>query len=347
MPLLAIAADGSFRHAWAMPPDAWEALKIAYRDEGLAAACCGGAVVPVTSSTGWQFFRHKQAGCGDHESPAHIVCKTIVAKAAARLGLAVRTEERAPDGAWTADVMVRHPAWTVALEVQLSRIPLATIEDRQDRYRGAGIRGAWLAGFDPPGLRPRRDLPLFRLEPRRDDRFDPVVLGDAPTPLDRFTTRLLTGRVAFVGPPPTDTPSVAAIRSTCWKCCRDIEQIAAFADVPGHALLAPDGILPARDLAKVPELLAAYRSALARLHAASDSLTGLRPPPPGKEAVGMRAHCPWCDAPISLHRLPPGVLDPAAWHRCWTLAGREWSPADRRPPRWVWEDPPAPEPGWA
>jgi competence CoiA-like predicted nuclease len=52
-----------------------------------------------------------------------------------------------------ADVLVRHPDWTVALEVQLSRIPLTAIQDRQERYREAGIRGAWLVGYASPSLK--------------------------------------------------------------------------------------------------------------------------------------------------------------------------------------------------
>ena len=76
-----------------------------------------------------------------------------------------------------ADVLVRHPDWTVALEAQLSRIPLAAIQDRQERYREASIRGAWLVGFDIAKLEPRRDLPLFRLEVKQAERLEPVVIG--------------------------------------------------------------------------------------------------------------------------------------------------------------------------
>jgi len=144
MPLLAQGADGAVFHAWAMPPAAWRELKAGYRDRGLTARCRGAAVVPVRSPTGWQFFRHKPGtGCTGRESLAHIVCKSVMARAADRLGLEVTTEARAGDGTWVADVLVRHPGWTVALEAQLSRIPLAAIEERQERYREAGIRGAW------------------------------------------------------------------------------------------------------------------------------------------------------------------------------------------------------------
>src|SRR3954465_11601388 len=201
MPLLAHAVDGAVYQAWAMSPAAWDDLKADYRERGLTAPCCGAPVVPVRSPTGWQFFRHRpNTGCDLRESLAHIVCKSIMARAAARLGLDVTTEARADDGTWVADVLVRHPDWTVALEAQLSRIPLAAIQDRQERYREAGIRGAWLVGYDSAGLEAQRDLPLFRLEVKQAERLEPAVIGSttngapARTDLAKFTEKLLAGR---------------------------------------------------------------------------------------------------------------------------------------------------------
>jgi len=69
-----------------MPPASWQKLKAGYRDRGLTARCCGAAVVPVRSPTGWQFFRHKPGtGCAARESLVHIVCKSVMARAADRL----------------------------------------------------------------------------------------------------------------------------------------------------------------------------------------------------------------------------------------------------------------------
>src|SRR3954454_9060851 len=203
MPLLVHGIDGAVYHAWAMSPSAWEDLKASYRDRGLTAPCCGAPVVPVRSPTGWQFFRHRpNTGCDLRESVAHIVCKSIMARAAARLGLEVATEARADDGTWVADVLVRHPNWTVALEAQLSRIPLAAIEERQERYREGGIRGAWLVGYGIAGFEARRDLPLFRLEVMRAGDIGPAVIGPrACTGLGGFTELLLTGHVRFEEPP--------------------------------------------------------------------------------------------------------------------------------------------------
>lgn len=327
-----------------MSPAAWEDLKADYRERSLTAPCCGAPVVPVRSPTSWQFFRHRpNTGCDLRESVAHIVCKSIMARAAARLGLEVATEARADDGTWVADVLVRHPSWTVALEAQLSRIPLAAIEERQERYREAGIRGAWLVGYDIARLEARRDLPLFRLEVKRTGRFEPAVIGPATdgtparTYLGPFAEALLTGRVRFEGPPPqASMPSVATVPSVCWKCRRDIDLAVALVNVPAHAMFAPHGVLPARDLGKLPGILAAYRDAIPALHGACGSLTPLRRPPPARLALGMRAHCPWCDVPISLQGLPETSLRPGRWLRCWTLAGEAWTPPEPRASRWTW-----------
>jgi Competence protein CoiA-like family len=344
MPLLVHGAEEAVYHAWAMSPSAWNEMKANYRDLGLTAPCCGAGVIPVLSPTGWQFFRHKpNTGCAIRESLAHIVCKSIMARAGARLGLDVTTEARADDGAWVADVLVRHPGWTVALEAQLSRIPLAAIQDRQERYREAGIRGAWLVGYDIANLEAERDLPVFRMEVKQDEQIEPAVIGsmtdDAPprTELGEFTERLLSGRVRFQGSPPqASAPSVATVPSVCWKCCRDIDLVVALVNLPEHVVFAPHGILPARDLNKLPEALAVYQNAIPMLHGASGSLTSLRRPPSSRIAGGMLAHCPWCDAPISLQRLPEAALKPCRWQRCWTLAGKAWTPSELRKSRWTW-----------
>jgi len=79
--------------------------------------------------------------------------------------------------------------------------------------------------------------------------------------------------------------------------------------------------------------------AIPTLNTACGSLTTLRPPPPSRIAAGLRAHCPWRDAPISPHELPAASLSPHGWRRCWTLAGDAWVPSEPRPPRWIWSGP--------
>jgi hypothetical protein len=186
---------------------------------------------------------------------------------------------------------------------------------------------------------------VFRLEVKRAERLEPAVIGSpaagAPvgTGLAKFTGKLLTGRVRFEGPSPeASAPSVATVPSVCWKCRRDIDLVVALVNLAAHTVFAPRSILPARDLGKLPEALAVYQSAIAVLHGACESLTSLRRPPPSRAATGMRAHCPWCDAAISLQRLPEAILTPGTWQRCWTFTGKVWTPSNTRGSRWTWSE---------
>jgi len=177
---------------------------------------------------------------------------------------------------------------------------------------------------------------------KRAGDIEPAVIGPqaCTTGLGSFTELLLTGHVRFEGPPvQASAPSVATVPSVCWKCSRDIDLVVALVNLPAHTVFAPRGILPARDFGKLPEALAVYQAAIPRLHAACGSLTTVRRPPPSRIAIGMRAHCPWCDAPISLQRLPEANLIPRRWQRCWTLAGKAWAPSELRTSRWTWSGP--------
>jgi hypothetical protein len=220
-------------------------------------------------------------------------------------GAGITTEIRTDDASWVADVLVRHPDWTVTLEAHLPQISLTAIQDRQEQYRQIGIRDAWLVGYDIARLEAQRDLPLFRLEAKQAERLEPAVIGSktdgapARTDLAKFTERLLTGRVWFEGPPPqAGAPLVATVPSVCWKCCRDIDLVLAPINLPTQTVFAPRGILPVRDPGKLPEALVSTREPFPRCteHAGHSPLCGARRP---------RASPPACA------RTVPGVTRPS------------------------------------
>ena len=241
MPLLVYGVDGAVYHAWAMSPSAWEEAEGQLPGSGSHCSLLRGggrsrplanrlAILPPQPEHGLRRSREPRAhrlqidhgACG---GPA---------------GAGGHHRARADDGTWVADVLVRHPDWRVALEAQLSRIPLAAIQDRQERYRQAGIRGAWLVWYGIARLAAQRDLPLFRLEVKQAESIEPAVIGSttngapARTDLAEFTEKLLTGRVWFEGlPPEASAPSVATVPSVCWKCCRDIDLVVALINLPG------------------------------------------------------------------------------------------------------------------
>jgi hypothetical protein len=143
------------------------------------------------------------------------------------------------------------------------------------------------SGTTLPVLKPGATFLCSGLEVKQAERLEPAVISSPTTvtpgrtELGKFTGELLTGRVRFEGPPPqASAPSVATVPSVCWKCHRDIDLVVAVVNLPAHTVFSSQGILPARDLGKLPEVLAAYQSAIPMLHGACGSLTSLRRPPP-------------------------------------------------------------------
>src|SRR5918998_5642626 len=172
MPLRALV-DGREVQVWDLTRREWSDL----RRRGCAEtapvlmACCGRPGLAKTSRNGNPFFAHRSGRRGPAtapcrwagESAAHALCKLLAAAGARAAGWAVRTEAVAPDGGWRADVLCERGAARVALEVQLARTAPGQLAARQERYREAGVRGAWLvpAGRCPG---PSRALPAFPLQ---------------------------------------------------------------------------------------------------------------------------------------------------------------------------------------
>ena len=174
MPLRALV-DGREVQVWDLDRDEWSVLRRRGRTDAstVVMACCGAPGVAKTSRNGNPFFAHRPVGRGPSgaappcrwagESAAHAVCKLLAAAGAQAAGWEVRTEAAAQNGTWRADVLCARGAARVALEIQLARTVPGEIVARQDRYREAGIRGAW---FVPTSLcpAPSRELPAFPLE---------------------------------------------------------------------------------------------------------------------------------------------------------------------------------------
>lgn len=91
------ASDQGDIHAFALNAEQWAELKATYRGLNLHMPCCGVAAVPKTSLRGNYFFAHARRGeCATaDESPEHLYCKSLIAKAALDAGWAVTTERQA------------------------------------------------------------------------------------------------------------------------------------------------------------------------------------------------------------------------------------------------------------
>ena len=229
MPTRAASDQGDF-HAFALDAEHWTTLKASYRGLGLCMPCCGAAAIPKTSARGTFFFAHARKGeCSTaDESPEHLYCKSLIAKAALDAGWAVTTERPGVSTTgeeWVADVFCEKGSAQLALEVQMSPQNDAETLRRQRRYKASGVRGAWFFGpkarqgphsFD-------RDTPAFNL--------NPVVVGELPTMnsfeigLPDFMVAMLQKRLIWTIPRYSRPHLVEYIHDVCWACERPVRQV--------------------------------------------------------------------------------------------------------------------------
>lgn len=259
MPLRAIGDTGDLQ-AFELSAEQWQELKGTYKALALRMPCCNVPAVPKTSPLGNFFFAHAQRGdCSTApESAEHLFCKALIARTAQAAGWRVTTERPGvtPDGAkWVADVFCEKGSANVALEVQLAAQTREELLLRQARYKDSGVRAAWFYAQklrkDVDGA--TRGTPLFGLTEIKVGQ-EPTV-GGTKIPLTEFVAALLSKRVAWVRPSPTDPFYLAVLRRSCSNC----RQPSGLAY--GHANTLDE-------LSRVPESLAAVDAALARLFTA-------------------------------------------------------------------------------
>jgi hypothetical protein len=222
MPLRATGDSGDLQ-AFEFDAARWAELKDTYKRLNLRMPCCQASAVPKTSTLGNFFFAHSRRGnCATApETAEHLYCKTVIAKAAAEAGWAVKTERRGttPEGEdWVADVFCTKGTAQVALEVQMSPQSLEETERRQARYKASGVRTAWFCGdkLHQYLIATARGLPLFGL--------GKVQLGEEPTvaaigaPLSEFVVALLNKRVKWMRHTYTEPFYLAVLRRECPHC---------------------------------------------------------------------------------------------------------------------------------
>ena len=224
------ASDQGDIHAFALGAEQWVALKATYRSLNLHMPCCGVPAIPKTSTRGTYFFAHARRGeCTTaDESPEHLYCKSLIAKAALDAGWTVTTERpgvSTTGEAWIADVFCERGTAQLALEVQMSPQTEEETIRRQLRYKASGVRGAWFFG-----ARVRREtMPFDRETPALS--LHPIVAGELPTlkrfevSLPEFVTALLQKRVLWTIPKYSRPNLVEFVEDTCWACKKAVKQV--------------------------------------------------------------------------------------------------------------------------
>lgn len=311
MPIRAASDQGDI-HAFALDAEQWAELKATYKELNLHMPCCGVAAVPKTSTRRTYFFAHARRGeCTTaDESPEHLYCKSLIAKAALDAGWAVTTERAgvSPDGEeWVADVFCEKGTAKLALEVQMSPQTDEETVRRQRRYKASGVRGAWFFG-----ARARRgstdfgqDTPAFSLQP--------IVIGELPTieqfgmSLPAFVTALLQGRVAWTVPSYSKPHLVEFIEDTCWACKKPVKQVIEHrhgGHSPDDEALTPEDFYegrwdsPAYTVASISNMLEAVQADITNDELAAQGLNLI-----GRRDVinGKQTRFPYCNLCLHCH----------------------------------------------
>lgn len=210
----------------------WELLKSRVKSENLEVRlpCCGNIAYLRASKHGFHHFVHKDRDvCTTApETWQHLKAKSEIVLACRSAGYQAITE--ATGDGWRADILAVKGNTKIAFEVQWSSQSLIETEQRQQRYKEAGIRGCWLFKRPPPKSSSKRDLPLFKLDISEDACtviFNPYSYQswqeyyERKIPLADFVSALLNSRIKFCNELrsiPRQKARIVFVNLDCWKC---------------------------------------------------------------------------------------------------------------------------------
>lgn len=131
--------------AYRIDPSEWERLKSSYVLGDFLTTCCDSAAIPKTSQNGLPFFAHHSDECATApETVWHKTAKALIISYLRSNGVSATEEQAGAEREWIADVFFETGTRKVAIELQHSYQTLRKYQDRQARYREAGIECYWL-----------------------------------------------------------------------------------------------------------------------------------------------------------------------------------------------------------
>jgi competence protein CoiA len=265
MPLKCLRVDDPVFAFDVQSDAAWEKLREENAaNKSLRLPCCGASVTLRTSKLGTKHFAHARRGpCSTApETAEHLLAKQMIVEGIRRTDWTPIPEQsgESPDlGSWVADVLATKEKAKVAFEVQWSRQEKAETQQRQERYKAAGVRGLWLLRqHDFPVS---KDTPAFRLVfDEQASRFTVLLPSPSYEPdwmsarqknephywqqaieLSLFVEGALTGRLHFAPVLGRTVPAdVYTAQTNCWRCKKETRVLlnlvfAASRTLPGHA----------------------------------------------------------------------------------------------------------------
>ena len=210
MPLSALV-DGQLLCAPLLDEQQWSCVK----GQTVVLQPCGHKGFGRVSRLGTQHFVHERdSGCEHSESAEHMHLKAVIARAAADSGWQAGTEV-AGQG-FIADVLATREQQQIAFEVQRSKQVLRLYQERQERYRQAGVRAVWLARSVPSGYVCTPQVPLFVVD-GWDGQPHAVAAGRRVAVPD-LVDALLAGKVHWRGEVGAAQQTTDIVRLLCPVC---------------------------------------------------------------------------------------------------------------------------------
>jgi competence CoiA-like predicted nuclease len=146
MPLSAIINEETII-APNLSKEEWEGLKLRHK-KGLSIkmGCCGAPGHLRISKKGTQHFYHAiNVECDwEHERIEHLEIKNQIYQTCKSENWEAFTEYPSSDRDWRSDVYATKDGRKIVFEIQISKIPINVLEDRDKKYRNEGIESYWL-----------------------------------------------------------------------------------------------------------------------------------------------------------------------------------------------------------
>ena len=213
--------------------DDWGILKADHRDESLVCPVCSEQVIPKTSKLDTFFFAHRaNSNCASAgETAEHLFLKQLVEKSAIAASWSATTEYRFEhDGNYYfADVLCTKGSARIVIEIQWSKQSNEEFERRQQIYKDAGMRCAWLYRRNVRGRKTddwsfdHHKTPIFDIDYQHAEgavkNLEDIYVSTLNLSIDKFVELLLSKHIQY-SPKMEERFRAEVIYNTvpCWGC---------------------------------------------------------------------------------------------------------------------------------
>lgn len=237
MPLRAVK-NGEMIQAYNFSEEEWDVLKEKRKKFKLIMPCCQNKAIPKRSKLGTQFFAHSKRGdcISKAESKEHLLAKSIIARVCQERGWQVTTEYRGQttnNEVWIADIYAEKNSIKIIFEVQWSPQTEEVTRKRQERYKQAGIRSAWLVKERKRNLYntiEEYQIPYFEM--RYNEDTNNFIIPRYNVTLEKFIKGMLNKELTWFPPKKMNVDTgLIIIEDYCWKCGKKISLVSGLLSI--------------------------------------------------------------------------------------------------------------------